>query len=239
MSQYLSALRAAIKTLVRDRDEVIGETQYNEAINQALLFYSHARPYRKSVVVTGDGSTYQWTLPSDYYADFSSIVQVRFPADETDERELELLTVQEGYEVVMTDTGTYKLRLLSDTPTSAEKLRYFYTTLHTVTESSSTLPGLPAEQTIIFAAAAQCCEQIAAHYSQRIDPMLAGDSLNLTVLVNDYKSLAERYRLASGIKAVMENATRSMPVACVVRDFDPPPTYGRNDDFMVHTRHRR
>ena len=236
MSKILSEIRTDVKVLVRDRELIVGETDYDLAIRQARIYYTRAFPYKKIGSQTGDGSTYEWTLPSDYYPDFSTILEVRFPADQTSERRMSILVSKTDYDVFQTATGTYKLRLLSSTPTATETLKYVYTTIYSLTETTSTLPSDLAEQSVTFAAAALVCEQLAAYYAQSVDATISADSVNFGMKSADYKALADRYKLASGIKEIMDAPAGAMGVACAFRDLDAPPTYGLREQFLTHTR---
>jgi len=236
MSRYLAEIRTDIRVLVRDRENIVGDTDYDLAIRQARIYYSRAFPYKKIGSETGDGSTYEWTLPSDYYPDFSTILEVRFPADESGEREMTILTPKTGYDVFQTTTGVWKLRLLDSTPTATETVKYVYTTIYSLTTIASTLPSELAEQSVTFAAAALVCEQLSAYYAQSIDSTISADVVNFNMKSVDYKALSDRYKLASGIKEVMDAPAGAMGVACAFRDLDAPPTYGKREQFIVHSR---
>jgi len=238
MSRTLTQIRNEVAKLVRDSEDILDQADYNSAINQAVRYYSRAKPRYIVETASGDGSAYEWELPDSYLEDFSSIVLVEYPAAEENERGLQRLDFKLDYDVVRTATGKYKLRLLRSTPSSGETVRYTYTTLHSLTDSGSTLPSENAEHAVIFSATSICCRQLAAHYAQSIDPTLSEDAVDYGTKSERYSSLADHFAEMSGLKDVMQSSLISS-VAFSDYEFDPPPTWNPNGDFIVHTRRRR
>jgi len=112
----------------------VEEPLLEEFFLQAKDRYDQDRPRHKILTVTGDGSTYEWTL-TDWDDTISYILSVEYPAG----KKVPVFLKPARYAVIETD-GTFKLRLLYDVPSATEKVEIVYTTPHIVSDTQSTIP---------------------------------------------------------------------------------------------------
>lgn len=227
----LSEIIESVKKLCRDRDDVVSVADYTDAINQAVWIYSQVSPLTAYEDITGNGVTFAWEVADDYDAEFSSITRVLYPFNSLqDYTELS----PENYAIVKEGVTT-KL-VLTTTPASGETVRYYYTALHYVTDTASTLTTA-AEHQVTYAAASIVCTQLASHYAQHRPSTIEADSIDYALKSRQYVELAERYSKMSGLDSRF--SASSTPIASSSRDFDPPPPWGGYSDFVVHRKAER
>jgi hypothetical protein len=200
----LSQLRTDVMKIVKDTDKVLESSDVDFAVLRAIRLLSQKSPLIKTEDKTGDGSTFKWAVPSAFSVDFSTLVAVYYPFDETDEEQALLLEPDE-YDILKTSAGAYYFRLNSAKPSSSEKVRFVYTAMHSVTDASSTLTSTLDEDAIIFYAASQCLVTLAIKSINTGDPSLGADTVVYGNRYRAYMDIAIIYLDKSGLKGYEKN----------------------------------
>jgi hypothetical protein len=169
----------------------LGETEMILAISQAIK--EHAR-HRPRVIVedeSGDGGfDYAVTDLASWSSGFSTIKQVEYPVDDTDENP-DIL--QDDAWMVYEKPAGKCLRFLEDTPEATESFRVTYTAVHTCTDAACTVEDFD-EEAVQALCAGYFCEMLATYYAQNQDATIDADSVDHTSKSRDYAARAKAYR---------------------------------------------
>lgn len=244
MSRTYSQIEQEIRDLVQDDVGHLGETQWLQAIRAATRFYSMQYPRKVEVVLNSastpplDGSAYDFALPDDFLSDFSTIKDVFYPADETTETKLPALVEGETQDWIRIEKGgILSLRLLVGAPAASEVVRYFYTTLHTLSPSTTTIPNEAGADAVMFCGASICCYMIAAKTAKTQHPGIAADSIDYASESERWKQQGYEYAKLSGLKGVMESDVQKKSgvktKGCAIRDYDRPPMWNQWGDYLT------
>lgn len=204
-SNYLPWYRQQIGNLIRDQTEEIQSADLNRLISRAVDVFSLASPREIVIDKTGDGSTYEWAVPSDWEDGFSEIIKVEYPAGLTGERTLQEID-EDDYIVVRTATDTYKWRLLYLTPSSGNTVRFTYSARHYVTETETTIPNEAEENKIVSLATSFAFRAIAAYYAHTIEPTQSADTVEHKDRAEKFGALADKYEEMSGLAHVLKES---------------------------------
>jgi len=165
------------QALTRDDVAVLTADDYLQALSLAVARYSKDKPRQDDAVVTASGGLLP--LPATWQPDFSQLVQVySVPGyDELPARQLpgEVLKLA-GYSG---DTHVY------------------FTLAHSLADIEQTLWTGDAELLATYAAAL-CCEQLSAYYSNEGQSTIAADVTSQTSKAELYRNLAKEYRRRYG-----------------------------------------
>lgn len=113
---------------------LLEDAQVNREIQNAATKFSIDSPQIEALEITGDG-TYRYNLPSDWEDNFSYITQIEYPPGEQVPKFLKT----SAWNVFNNGTDT-KIQLFTITPNSSDTFVVHYTTRHTITETTSTVP---------------------------------------------------------------------------------------------------
>lgn len=229
MSRYLSTISEAAQKLVQEPNNDLGG-DWLSLVELAVNVFSYAQPRELIYDAAGNGTLYEWAVPSTWVQGFSSLKSVEYPAGQTGERERNFLD-ESYYEVVMTATDTYKFRLIEDTPATGETVRFTYTGAHSLTETITTIPNKLNEDSIIFLTAALACEALAAKYASNTDSVIGADSVDHKSQSDKYDMLAKRFLNMSGLQSVLESM-RGETIANGQTDWDLNYSWGTS--FLFH-----
>jgi len=236
MARYLDTVVDEVRRLIQDDENNLSE-ELSNLVQHAVDVLSIDAPRLIIEDETGDGATYEWTVPSSWVEEFSQVIRVEYPAGETGERAPELLD-ESDYEVVRTATGTFKWRLLNYTPSTGEKVRFTFTAPHSLTTTSSTIPNRLKESSVIFLAAGLACGALAAHVSQYRDSSIAADTVDYGSRSERYWQAAEKYIDMSGLRISLESSRARTTIPYAEKDLDLT-AYSWGRSMLFHTRRRR
>ena len=163
---------------------------YEDVVLEAVAKYSQYRPQVKVEDVAGDGG-FLYTLPSDWINEFSSIVQIVYPYDDTDQIPNVLKT--QNYMISREDgISVLKLRFLSSSPNDTEEYRLVYTLPHTMTTASTTVPEVD-QRAVVNYACGLFAEILAAEYEKKGPTTMPDLQFDLNSKAREYWRQADRY----------------------------------------------
>lgn len=212
----LADLRILLDDRLRDTAGKCTTPQKDAAIAEALKRYSLDYPAEAVTTLIGDGFGYTFPLPASFVAGFSTVLAVEYPVGQ----QVPVYLDEDDY-------GLYgippQLRFYSLVLSVGETAIVTYSALHTVTESTDTVP--PAQQEwVAWLAAAICCRQLAAYYAQTMEPMMGADAAYWGARAQYYLTLAEKFEQAYTNQGTMTE--ESLTAANVNRDMDVTLEYG-------------
>jgi hypothetical protein len=195
MSKTKSDYVARIKEIIQD-DEEITYSYIDNNIDSAVQEYQKRRPNIDAEEYSGDGSTYNLELPTDWEDGFSWILAIQYPVE--DEGKPQFLKTNK-YQLIYTPTGR-KIRIYSPFA-SGEIAWVIFVKKHTISDSDVTVPDSDFEAICAYASA-DCCSQIARYYAQTARATIGAD-------VVDYWERATLYSEQSD--RLMEKFERHIP----------------------------
>jgi hypothetical protein len=163
----LNVLTQKVVALLKDDSSKIQPEDVQRAIQTSLTRYSAHRPDEKVVDVVGNG-THDYTLPTGWVQDFSSVISIEYPIGSVP---AELLD-DDDFEIYNTPTGR-KLRLKNDAPPATASFRATFS----VPRTDVTLPQQD-EDALVILATSLCLEMLANAWVQSSDSTLGADSVN-------------------------------------------------------------
>jgi hypothetical protein len=153
--------------------------------------YSRYRPYETQTEKTGDGTTSAWDVPSDWVNGFSQLISVEYPQGNLPAEYLE----EEDYDVYYDVTLVkWRLRLFNTTPATDEKVRFNYTTKHTLLENTAVTIQDNDFYAVCDMASEKACIVLATMYAPSNDSTIGADSVNHASKVSEYSKLAKEFR---------------------------------------------
>lgn len=223
----LSDYATAVEDLVRDKDQVLSDTQRDAAIAAAVLRYSQDRPRQVLADLVSAGG-YRLTPPGDWVVGFSAVVQVEHPVDQVP---AVLLDPLGGVSVYRSATTVELIELRQPLDVGAA-VRLTYTTRHAVTALTDTIP-LDDRDAVCCWAAARICDQFAAHYASAGEPTIQADTVQHATKSQTWAARARVYRQQYfGALGIVEAAK---PSGSAVANWDSTDSRGQPRLF---TRHR-
>jgi len=172
-----------IKTRAQDKDDVLLEHEFDDALEEALQEYSERRPQKRIYDIAGDGTTVLFALPLDWQDGWSELRQV-----ESLQGESPLTLLERSTYAVYRDTSDV-LKLLFDTAPESGTSRVLYTTVHTADLTTTTIPSVH-ERALVTLGAAIASQWIANHYTAESDSTFGADTA-------DHTGRSERYETRS------------------------------------------
>jgi len=184
-----------IKQIIQDDEEVTYSSLGNN-INSAVQEYQKRRPNIDVQEYSGDGSTNNIDLPTNWEESFSWILAIQYPVK--DEGRPQFLKSNE-YQLIYTPTGR-KIRLY--TPfASGETAWVIFIKKHIISSTEVTVPDTDFEAICAYASA-DCCSQLARYYAQTARATIGAD-------VVDYWERATLY--SEQARDLMEKFERHIP----------------------------
>jgi hypothetical protein len=228
---------ARLETVLQDSAEELQPDDKFRLLSQAAVLFSKDKPLTKIKEETGDGTSYDFELPSDWVDGISYIVgEIEYPADSTahpsqSPQYLESVDWKFFKKLVSTVTTTY-LRMLTFIPASGYTLRYEYALMHTLNETMNTINDADIEA-VVSLAAALCFWALAAKFSQSTSPSIEADVIDYQRKSDMYKDLAiakqNDYRAIMGIG---KDAEGSAGAGNVTKDMDM--SFAWSEDMLTH-----
>lgn len=211
----------------------------DRAIASALGLYSKDRPREIAKDIAGSGAfDYLLTValfPS-WSEGFSRVIEVAFPYSATTREPPVLIEGLDWREVVLDANARY-LRFLSSTPTATQHMLVTHTAPHQLDGTVTTIPA-GDEEALADLAAAACCDQLAAVYSQSTNASISADSVNQISKAAEYRALARVYRDRYAEKIGKPKDGAPAAAAATVQVSRGFGTITR-DDYFVHSQRVR
>ncbi len=172
-----------------DRAGGIEDPDMDRLIGDAAKFYSTVNPDRKNHDQSGDGTKFDFPLPSDWDESFSVILRTESP---TGNRSPSFLNPNEV--VLYNDTNAEVIRLLTTTPATGTTVRFVYTVPRIVDEESSntTVPDSHKEA-IGHLTTHYVALRLAAEMAKAVRSAIQDDPLGLRAAVGEYMQVARRH----------------------------------------------
>lgn len=220
MAETLATTKTKVASVIQDAGGHLSTGAAGDveaAIRESLETFSHDLPRELVADVSGDGATYDLTLPSGYLDGFSRVIRVEYPAGE---RQASYLDAN-GYRVYRT-AASAKLRLDAVTPGSGETVRITYSGLHTLDgldgATTTTVPDWYSE-TFVLLCAATALYRLSARFLHEQESSLGADVVDRRSRSDETRRLADkllaRYRDQVG-------ANRGEVPALAVINWDQP-----------------
>ncbi len=223
--EQVSATHAAVE--IRDEEIV-------SAFDRAMVEYNRLRPRTVLEALSGDGSTYDFPLPSRWIVGFSTISRIEHPTGEQYPAYLDGDDWIVRLDVLGQQPIRY-LRFLADAPVSGtDNVLLSYTTRHVHTDEYSTLPPNDVEP-VCWLAASWVADARSADEADTAAPTINADVVNYREGVTRWARVASRLRdrFEKHIGAGSDGVTAAGGFV----DWDVSPTYG--GDYLFHGRRRR
>lgn len=232
MSNY-STLSARVDLLVQDQGNYLDSNAKMQAFRDGLNRYSRDVPREVLEELTGDGSTWSWSLAATFLPNFSVITQVEYPVDQRPPVYLGF-----GAYITYPDTSSTMLGLPNITPGAGEKVRVRYTGMHTLSGLDSALATTVPEwhfSGLVSLVASRQLIMLANRFIHEQDSTIDADVMDRTPKVSEAmrmaKELEERYAEMLGVGGGVKPATS-------VIDWDSSLS-GSGVDFLTHPRRWR
>ncbi len=224
-----------LETVLQDTAEKLTPVDKERLLSQAIVIFSKDRPLTKVHEITGDGTNYDFALPTDWVEDFSYVIgEIEYPADDyQNPNYLEARDWQFIKKLVATVTTTY-FRFLTFTPVSAKKARFEYALPHTMNEATNTVIDSDIEA-VINLTAALCFWALAAKFAQSTDSTLEADVIDYQRKSDLYSTLAKEkmatYNSLMGL-GVEAKGSAAASAGVAVKDLDI--AYQWSEDMLTH-----
>jgi hypothetical protein len=188
----LSTIDALVVPLINDDAGVLGASVRKGHIGSALVEYQKRKPLVVVYELTGTAAyEYAVSLFTGWTDGLSYFAKIEGPFNAGDTTPPVPLD-EYFYQLVRTPSGLF-LRFRRWAPASGQKYWIHYATVHTLTESASTV--FAADETALAElGAAYCCDALAARYAQGTDGSIEADTVNHDGKAEIYKGLSRMYR---------------------------------------------
>lgn len=226
---------AKLETILQDDAEKLQPDDKYRLLSQAVLVFSKDRPQKKIKEETGDGSKYDFSLPSDWVDNFSSIVgDIEYPADEYQDPAY----IESGdwifFKKLVASVSTTYLRIRTFIPASGYKLRYEYSIPHVLNEDTCTIPDSDIEP-VVSLAAAFCFWSLAAKFAQSTDSTIEADVIDYQRKSDLYATLAkEKMATYNSLMGLGEESKGSAAASAGVAVKDLDMSFQWAEDMLTH-----
>lgn len=218
MAANITEIRQGVTARVKDAG-ILSTTpdlscDVDRCILSALEEYAKARPRRRAALIDGSGGfDYATSLLSGWQDDFSYVAEIIYPWDSTTPTPFVLN--EDEYEVKLLSTGSV-LRFKTAKPGTTEKFHVTYTSPHTLSSSTSTVPATD-DEALKDLSAALCCEALAAYYSQTSENSISADAVQRIQKADSYRASAKRWREAFKAKMSSDEDGADRPAMAVTQ----------------------
>jgi len=233
---YLSRL----ETSLQDSAEKLQPDDKSRILLQAVRVYSKDRPRKTIHEITGDGTSYDFSLPTDpaWVDGFSAILGlIEYPAD--DYQAPQYIEDDQWIffkKLVSTVTTTY-LRFIGFIPMNSKIVRFEYIVPHTLNDTTVTIDENDIEA-VVAMAAALCFLALAAKFAQSSESTIDADVIDYTRKTDMYQELAkEKLGLYNSLLGIGSAAKGSAMAGVQVKDLDI--TYSWREDYLTHPMRER
>ena len=228
---------AKLETTLQDDAEKLQPDDKYRILSRAVLIFSKDRPHTKIHELTGDGTTYDFAMPTDWVDNFSYVVgEIEYPADDFQSPNyLESIDWKFFKKLAGTPavTTTY-FRFLTFIPVSAKIARFEYTLPHTLDETTCTIDNNDIEA-VVTLAACLCFWALAAKFAQSTDSTIEADVIDYQRKSDLYLTLAKEqlsiYNSLMGL-GVESKGTAAASAGVAIKDLDI--IYSWSEDMLTH-----
>lgn len=187
-----------VKTLLKDADtnnSTLVDIEIIQAINSALDEYSRDRPHEVSVAYTGDGTSFDFSLPRFWIKDFSRVLDVEYPVvPSVQNRNLLDKRFFEIVQLPINAQPSWVFRFNTFTPdTTTNNFIMRYTTKHIHTTLTDTIP-VQDFNAFCQLATAHAALIAKASYAATSDSTINADAVNYRDGTMRWESVAKSYR---------------------------------------------
>lgn len=235
----LQDVRDLVASKIQDTAQKLTPSQIDDAISEAVTIYSAISPRHAMMLLTGDGVTVTYDLPTDWEDGFSWIERIEYPIGR---QRPEYLDGNDDYTTDYRDptTGELKLRFLSMTLSVNTQAAVDYALRHKLTETVSGEAGIETSPesdrpAIASLAGSICCQNLAAYYTNVSDSTIGADAVNYGVKGQEYATRAKELRAAFD---QLMGLTGGLPAASAVQDLDVDLQNSWGDRFWHPGRYR-
>ncbi len=226
---------ARLDTALQDHAEELQPDDKERILVQAVVLFSKDKPLTKIKEETGNGTSYDFDLPTDWIDGFSNIQgRIEYPADTYQDPNYIESIDWIFFEKLVSNVTTTFLRFVSFTPASGYKLRYKYTLPHTLNDTTCTVKECDIES-VVNLTAALCFWALAAKYAQSTDSTIEADVIDYQRKTDTYTMLAkEKYAMYNSLMGIGAEAKGKAPATAGVslKDLDVP--FQWEEDMLTH-----
>lgn len=226
----LSDFDAKLVILLQDDAGILASGDRQAFILEAVQRFSQKRPRELAKEIAGDGS-YDYALPTEWVEGFSVALQVEYPAGEQEPNYPD----DNDWTIYQGASGR-KLRFLTCSPATGEKILLTLTAPHTVTSQASTVAAAD-QDAVINLAGALCCYALARKYAQSSEPTIAADSVNYGSKSSEYAKRGKELEKLYNDHLAAPAKDGGLPAASVSGDWDMNAGWGA--DRITHPRRLR
>ena len=227
--------QARLETALQDTAEKLQPDDKDRLLSQAVLIYSKDRPREVIHELTGDGTSYDFAMPSSWVEGFSNIVsKIEYPADDYQNP----VYIEEDewtfFKKLVSSVTTTYIRFTTFTPASTKKARFLFTLPHTLSDTSNTITDNDIEA-VVTLTAALCFWALAAKFAQTTDPTIDADVIDYQRKSDLYTTLAkEKLAIYNSLMGLGEEAKGAAAAAAgvVLKDLDISFPWG--EDYLTH-----
>ncbi len=188
MASSLVTYRASLKVYLKDAIAVLTDPgDLTQALVKASEKYNRRRPFRKTVELAGS-SDRKVAVPSDWLENFSEIVAIEYPLNETPTSYI----YKKFYRIKAEPSGLL-IEFLDDYPGDSSNFYLTYTIRHSITEAASTVYAHD-EEIFVTLAASYAAEMIESKYSDTVDSEMGADAVGFRDKAEKFASLSRQYR---------------------------------------------
>ena len=228
---YLSRLETALQD---DAEKLQPDDKYR-ILSQAVIIFSKDKPYTKMKEETGDGSSYDFALPTDWVEGTSYIVgPIEYPADDYQNPSYLEQMDWKFFKKLVGDVMTTYIRILTFIPANDKKLRYEYALPQTLNETTCTINDSYIEA-VVNLTAALCFWALAAKFAQSTDSTIEADVIDYQRKSDLYTGLAKEkisiYNSLMGL-GVESKESGAASAGIAVKDLDME--YSWKEDMLTH-----
>ncbi len=225
----LTDFKTKLDQVLQDTAGVLGTTEKEAFIQEAVARYSQDRPQETAAEIPGDNG-FDYNLPAGWEEGFSAGRQVEYPAGQQNPEILD-----DNDWMLYQGASGKKLRFLNCSPGTGDTILLSFTKRHQVTTNSSTVPAAD-QDAVVNLAGALCCFALSRKYAQTSEPTIAADAVNYQNKSGEYE---KRGKTLEGLyKAhIARPADGGLAAASVSGDWDMNAGWGA--DRITHPRRLR
>lgn len=156
-------------------DTLLSDTEIGEEVDAAVGQFSLDMPRRRIVDITGQTTPFiNVTNFTGWINDWSLVLQIEYPAEAVSSTYTPTWLSEDDDWDYYRDATNYYLRLRRITPASSETLRVSYTAVHTLDNTTDTIPSLYFDA-VCDLAACYCCTRLATDRAADTDGTINAD----------------------------------------------------------------
>jgi len=229
---YISRLETALQ----DSAEKLQSDDKIRILSQAVILYSKDRPRELVHEMTGDGTSYDFAMPTLWIDGFSGIKdgKIEYPADDYQNPEYIESIDWTFYKKLVATVTTKFFRFLTFIPSSGKIARYTFTVPHTLDDATSTIDDADIEA-VVALTAALCFWTLAAKFAQSTDPTMEADVIDYQRKSELYVSLAkDKLSTYNSLMGLGEEAKGAAAASAGVAIADLDMAYPWGGDYLTH-----